>query len=289
MSERSTTITSSALVESAWRDAEAAAAAAGVVVRTVATTAEAHEVSRILAEIWPQSNGASQIEPNLARALAHSGNYISIAWSADESRALGACVAFFGSPSDRHAHSHIAGVIASQTGGGIGIALKMHQRAWCLERDVLDISWTFDPLISRNAHFNLVRLGAVVSEYLPDFYGSMSDARNGGQTSDRLLVSWRLEPTAADAPAVDHVQSPALVRLADGRPEVAADAVDTIRQRSAATLLIPAEFEELRANDPAQAVLWREIVADVLALTLGSGDWRIAGFQRNTGYLLEKL
>ncbi len=50
--------------------------------------------------------------------------------------------------------------------------------------------WTFDPLVRRNAWFNIAVLGAEVAEYLPSFYGSMTDAINAGDESDRLLVAW---------------------------------------------------------------------------------------------------
>lgn len=280
------TLGSRDLIAGAWREAEAAAASAGVVIRTVATSAEAREVSSLLAEIWPLPNGASQVEPNFAWALAHSGNYVSLARAADGSRALGACVAFFGPPLQRHAHSHIAGVVAGSAGGGIGLALKLHQRAWSLERDVHDIGWTFDPLISRNAHFNLARLGAVVTEYLPDFYGPMTDARNGGQSSDRLLVSWPLDRTGARAGAAG--EHPGLVLVADGAPSIVPDAPAILEAGSTASLLIPDDFEALRDADPAGAARWRAVVGEALSMALGGGRWRITGFHRGTGYLMEK-
>ena len=276
----------SELIAAAWDDASAAAAAAGVVIRTVATTAEARELSSLLAEIWPLPGGASPVEPNFAWALAHSGNYVSLARAADDSRALGACVSFFGPPGQRHAHSHMAGVVAGSAGGGIGVALKLHQRAWSLERDVRDIGWTFDPLISRNAHFNVNRLGAVVTEYLPDFYGQMSDARNGGQSSDRLLVSWQLDRGGVRAePAGEH---PGLVRVVDGAPSLAPGAAALAEAGSAASVLVPDDFEALRDEDPAGAARWRAVVGEALTMTLGGGRWRVTGFQRGTGYLMEK-
>ena len=78
------------------------------------------------------------------------------------------------------------------TGRHVGFALKLHQRAWALLRGVSEIAWTFDPLVSRNAYFNLVKLGAQPAEYLPNFYGTMLDTINGDDDSDRLLVRWRL-------------------------------------------------------------------------------------------------
>ena len=54
------------------------------------------------------------------------------------------------------------------------------------------VTWTLDPLVSRNAHLNLVTLGARVEHYLVDLYGPMRDGLNRGDPSDRLLVRWEL-------------------------------------------------------------------------------------------------
>ena len=88
---------------------------------------------------------------------------------------LGACIGFFGPPAHAELHSHIAGVRPAGLGRSVGFALKVHQRAWCLRRDVRVIAWTYDPLIRRNAYFNLVKLGARPAEYLRNFYGVMDD------------------------------------------------------------------------------------------------------------------
>ena len=61
------------------------------------------------------------------------------------------------------------------------------------------IAWTYDPLIRRNAYFNLAKLGARPVEYLPNFYGAMDDAINGGTETDRMLVRWELRSDLAVA------------------------------------------------------------------------------------------
>ena len=61
------------------------------------------------------------------------------------------------------------------------------------------MTWTFDPLVRRNAHFNLAVLGATVDEYLVDFYGPLPDAVNAGDESDRLLVVWPVGDAATAA------------------------------------------------------------------------------------------
>src|SRR5205085_5389201 len=76
----------------------------------------------------------------------------------------GGAVAVFGAPGDGSCYSLIAGVSPDVESRGIGLALKLAQRAWALHAGAIRMTWTFDPLLRRNARFNLTRLGAVVPE-----------------------------------------------------------------------------------------------------------------------------
>jgi predicted GNAT superfamily acetyltransferase len=87
------------------------------------------------------------------------------------------------------------GVLKELAGSGIGFGLKHHQREWAAAQGIENITWTFDPLIRRNAFFNLVRLGVTVTGYRVNYYGALGDVINGNDETDRLLVSW---PTRSD-------------------------------------------------------------------------------------------
>jgi predicted GNAT superfamily acetyltransferase len=165
-----------------------AAKAAGVVVRELASLTELAAAVELFDEIWAPESGSSSVQVDLLRALTKAGNYAAGAHDAASGELLGACVGFFGPPSHAELHSHIAGVRSSGLGRSVGFALKVHQRAWCLRRDVRVVAWTHDPLIRRNAFFNLVKLGARPHEYLRNFYGVMDDGINGGTETDRMLV-----------------------------------------------------------------------------------------------------
>ncbi|MHB8511997.1 MAG: hypothetical protein ACYDCC_07415 [Actinomycetota bacterium] len=89
-------------------------------------------------------------------------------------------------------HSHITGVLPTYEGTGVGYELKMEQKRWCLDRGIETVTWTFDPMITRNAAFNLRKLGAKAIAYLDDFYGEMNDQYNSGEPTDRLEAVWNL-------------------------------------------------------------------------------------------------
>src|SRR5581483_823166 len=88
--------------------------------------------------------------------------------------------------------SHMAAVLPNYQNRGIGRQLKLAQRDDALAREVNLIEWTFDPLQIRNAHFNIVRLGATVREYLPNVYGRTSSPLHHGLPTDRLVAQWRI-------------------------------------------------------------------------------------------------
>ena len=89
-------------------------------------------------------------------------------------------------------HSHLLAVRPGAQGRGLGMKLKLFQRAWCLERGIRLVTWTYDPFLLRNAKLNIGRLRATVRSLLPDFYGPIGGIY-GGLPTDRFEVDWRLD------------------------------------------------------------------------------------------------
>ena len=96
-------------------------------------------------------------------------------------------------------HSHMLGVVPEFRGRGIAFQLKMLQREDALQRGIGFVEWTFDPLQLGNAHFNIERLGATVSSYVRNQYGSCFDAVSGGLRSDHCVAEWRLDSARVKA------------------------------------------------------------------------------------------
>ena len=218
------TATASALGEQATGAATAAAALAGVEILSVTDAEGAHRVSRLLSEIWATDGDQPIVAAEIIRTLAHVNGYGSMAVSGSES--IGAALGFFGTDDvGTYLHSYVAGVKERVRGSNVGFALKQHQRAWALRRGLARATWTFDPLVRRNAYFNLVKLGATAVAFHRDFYGTMHDRVNAGDLSDRILIEWDLESRrAVDASALrPHVVDldalggpPPVVRLSVG-------------------------------------------------------------------------
>ena len=120
---------------------------------------------------------------------------------------VGYLLGFVGSHDGRvYLHSHMTGVHPDYQNHGIGRKLKLAQRDDAIKRGIDLIEWTFDPLKLRNAYFNLVRLGAIVRNYLPDVYGKTSNQLERGMPTDRLLAEWQ-------------INSPRVIAILNGAPD----------------------------------------------------------------------
>lgn len=259
-------------------DASTAAKAAGVRLSEVKDLAGFAAVQRLFDGIWRPDPSNPTVTTELLRALTKSGNYLVAAHSDD--RLVGACVAFFGPPREALLHSHIAGVVPDLIGRSVGHAIKLHQREWALDRGVRKITWTFDPLVSRNAYFNLVKLGARAAEYLPHFYGGMHDGINGGDETDRLLIEWDLHSSPAGETSAEGAVV-ALGRAGDGGPDKGSTDADTL------LVAVPRDVETLRAKDPGLARQWRSALREVL-VPLIAGGGRITGFDKAGWYIVRR-
>jgi predicted GNAT superfamily acetyltransferase len=281
-------------VDAASDAAAAAARASGVRVRELSELADLQRFYALVDEIWHPKPGNEPVSAEFLRALAHAGNYVAGAFLGAE--LVGASVGFFASPAARAMHSHLAGVSSRLLGQHIGFALKLHQRAWALSRGVTMITWTFDPLVRRNAYFNIAKLAARPIEYLPDFYGAMEDDINSGDDSDRLLVRW---PLASDSVVRASQGISSGADAGDLRTAGAVVALDcdpsgfpTIIQNDYATapvvlVGVPLDIEATRRDNQEAAHQWRRAMRQVLGGLLADGG-RVTGFDRSGWYVVER-
>lgn len=261
----------------AWSQARAAEDRASAIVEVVHDIADMRAIGAVLDSIWHAESGAPEVEPRLMVAFAESGGYV--AGVRVDGMLVGAAIGF-----PRHPvglHSHIAGVVPAHAGRGVGRALKLHQRAWCLERGIDVITWTFDPLVARNAHLNLTRLGAMAPRYLVDHYGPMNDALNSDDPSDRLLVNWNLVgPRTGEPPP-----GPAHTVLANQSGEPTPTTAPVPPGTDRVLVAIPGDIEALRRTDPPLARRWRLAVREALNGRMAAG-WEIEGFRLDHHYVL---
>jgi len=279
------------LREQAMQAADDAAHAAGVTIRDLHEMDELIDAGELFDETW-EVHGESLVHSNLARALTHAGNFYAGAFAGD--RLLGAVVGFLGMRGERpHLHSHVLAVRQSEERRGVGFALKQYQRAWALSRGLSEVYWTFDPLVRRNAFFNLSKLGAEIVEYHVNFYGAMSDGMNAGDESDRVLIRWRTDSERAVEASEGFNTGPDVDRL---RREGAAvllglngDGTPALGGFDAPVLLcrVPDSIVDTRRSDPALGAAWREALRVSMGRVLSEG-YAATAMSRTGWYVLER-
>lgn len=231
-------------------------------VRILESASELEDLRWVCDEVWPTEG--TNVTPNLLRASVHAGGYAAAAYL--EGRPVGAAMGIIGrhrtdgSWSD-HLHSHMNAVLAPLRDRGIGTALKLHQRSWAREQGLTWVTWTFDPLVRRNAHMNIRLLGTQVRGYEPDFYGAMADGINAGDPTDRMFAWWdvvQAQPQAAIEPRAD----------------------DRV-------VALPDDIVAVRAADPSAARAWRMQVRAAITEALADG-FSIIGVDEASSYVLRR-
>jgi len=214
---------------------------------------------KVFDEIWAMDAG-TEITPNLLQAMVHSGAYLSGAF-VDE-KCVGAAFAFPAISGGLHLHSHMTAVLDKYRDKGIGYSLKIDQWNWAKKNNYKEITWTFDPLVARNAKLNLIKLGVDISAYYPNFYGDMPDALNAGDESDRVMASWKV---AGDQPVAKSVIT---------NP----DKADTL-------IKIPEDIVTIRSEDISENLKWRHKVREEFMQAFEKGG-KVVGFSANNEYVV---
>lgn len=235
-------------------------AMADIVIRDIETTPELRAVEEMQREVWGIPD--LDIVP-LAHLVAVKTAGGVLIGAFDANVLVGFVYGFPGVESGEHTHhSHMLAVRRDHRGAHIGERLKLAQREQVLGQGVKLVSWTFDPLRSKNAYLNFRKLGVTCNQYFVDFYGYDAASflhRNG---TDRFWVTWRL-----DAPGV----LARIEKTAAARTPTADMAILAVGDRDQPVLQMPVEFpQELSV----------EIPTDIGAMEERSGqlamDWRRA-------------
>ena len=230
-----------------------------VVINELATFPQLSAARLIFDSVWSMDAG-TEVTPNLLQAMVHSGAYLSGAFI--DNKIVGAAFAFPATNGGLHLHSHMTAVLDEYRDKGVGYALKVDQWNWAKKEKYSHLSWTFDPLVRRNAKLNIVKLGVDVSAYYPDFYGAMPDALNAGDESDRLMVSWS---TDIDEPKAREL-------ITHPKPD------DILIE-------IPEDIVGIRSNNQSESMKWRRQVREQFMLAFGKNG-KVVGFSTNNEYVV---
>jgi predicted GNAT superfamily acetyltransferase len=203
-------------------------------------------------------------------------------------------------------YSAISGVIPEYQISGVGYQLKMTQRELALKMGIRLVTWTYDPLESRNGYFNVNKLGVVCGRYLRNYHGEMGGINAGLQT-DRFYVEWWLDSGRVESLASGRsitINREALLtygativnealRSEDNLPLPTAEIIFSDKARLLAE--IPADFQRVKGQDMKLAIEWRYHTRKLFEHYF-EGGYQVTGFVRHVEderfhrsyYLLEK-
>ena len=226
-----------------------------VKIRILRSLSEQSLARNIFDKTWSKDIG-TEITSNLLQAMVHNGAYLSGAFI--DEKIVGASFGFAAVEPELHLHSHMTAVLPEYQDQNIGYQLKMDQKDWARTNGFLSVSWTFDPLVARNANFNINKLEAKITNYFVNFYGAMDDELNAGDESDRLLA-----------------------RLATNEKE------SKINFEKLELISIPKDIVDIRKKDLNEALKLRFEVREKFIDFLKNG-YQVIGFNINSEYELGK-
>jgi predicted GNAT superfamily acetyltransferase len=276
-----------------------------VVIRDLKSIDDLRQLKVVEKEVWGMADDDT-LPLTLAIALKAAGNIFVGAF--DKEKLVGFAFGFLGREHGQTTiHSHMLAVLDAYRHLDLGSRLKQAQRERAMAMGVHEMTWTFDPLQSRNAHFNLTKLGVVSDTYKVDFYGPETSSilhRNG---TDRLWVRWmlnsrrvrdrlagRLAGKDARIETLDALRLLApLVRFdPSGKPGRADLAESLARQR--VSIEIPGDILEIERADMGLAQEWREATRWAFREAMKAGFFvaefcrSIRGQQGPGAYLLQR-
>ncbi len=274
---------------------------------------EMRDIEEIQMDIWGKDE-REMMPAHLCHALQHNG--ASLLGAFDGAKLVGFALAVLGTVEgleeriDQVAaarlkmYSVIAGVLEEYRDSGVGYRLKLAQRDFALRIGVRLITWVYDPLESRNARFNIGKLGTVCSRYLRDFHGELAGI-NAGLATDRFEVEWWVTSNRAKGRAKQQRRPLSLQNLVDGGAAILVNeatfgsaglpepALEILLQPGSLALAeIPADIQRIKQVDFRLAVRWREHSRTVFETLFREGymatDFvnEVAGNRRRSFYLM---
>jgi predicted GNAT superfamily acetyltransferase len=197
-------------------------------------------------------------------------------------------------------YSRMTGVLPPYQNTGIGYRLKLAQRAFVLAQGVNLVRWTFDPLQSRNARFNIEKLGCVIDEYLVNVYGASGSRFNAGLETDRFVPKWwisskrvrdRLAGRAKPVPIEEGFAShPPLIEATFRKNLARPGRIRSAPPGRRVSVEIPADIDSIKRADLALARAWRRATRAAFRSLFQRG-FAVTGFSVGDGrslYLLER-
>ena len=238
-----------------------------ITIRPLTSLDEIHALADLQRSAWAAIPDRELVPAHLLRGISANGDLLLGAFLGEQ--LAGFVMGIMGwadwlNPPVLQVYSATMGVLEAYQSHGIGFQLKLAQREWALQRGIKLVTWTYDPLLARNAWLNVGKLGVICGRYHTHFYGP---------AEDRFHVEWWLESERV------------VTRLKDGlRPRTLSD-----YPADAVIIPIPTDYLALERSAPAAASQWRTQTRHQFT-TLFAAGYRVLDFIKEEGtpsYILQ--
>ena len=249
-----------------------------ILIRPFSTNADYHDSEALQHRAWAMDSDLDVVPLHMLLAVQKNGGVLLGAFD------NGVLVGFvFGYPGLTAAGeikhcSHMMGVAPEYRSRGVGQQLKLAQRQFVLDQGIDLVTWTYDPLESRNAYLNIHKLGAVCRTYIRDYYGPMADGLNVGLPSDRLRVNWWISSERVRQRALEGTvrRDSAPFQLANNTGQSASGhvtpgALHLDLSGSPLGIEIPVDYQSIKGADRGLALAWRKATRTMLEVYFGAG------------------
>lgn len=237
-----------------------------ITIRPLHSLEEIHACERLQQEIWGFAD-ISVVPHHLILTTIKNGGVLLGAFEGD--RLIGFVYGFPGIENNKLKHcSLMCAVVPERRFQGVGYELKLKQREAVLAQGIELITWTFDPLVSPNAHFNLHKLGVISNRYERNFYGDMRDRLNAGLETDRLTVEWwitsaRVQKRLRQEPLPPKEELPVINQTEERDGFLVNRAYSLTRTEPKLLLEIPYHWQKMREQNMPLVREWRHQTREI--------------------------
>lgn len=257
------------------------------VIREPCSMKDYRELMNVQLRIWGMPGYIEAVTYHMLIAGHRNGGIVIGVFEKDTGKAVGIV---FGVPGYRdgeiYVYSHLFGFVPELRGLGLGTKLKKYQRLLALEKGYVLFRWTYDPLQSGNAYFNIVKHGVVVKKFMPNYYGYMEDEINRGMPSDRFEAEWWIKSRRVEMILDKKVCSPGIkellelgaeyvteTRIEDGIPILEKVSLD--KKSDLLLIEIPYSLEQVRKKNPSLLVEWKIKLREVFNHYLNKMGYKV--------------
>ncbi|WP_284139118.1 GNAT family N-acetyltransferase [Virgibacillus sp. LDC-1] len=195
----------------------------------------------------------------------------------DENRMIGFLYSFAGfDGSAPYVCSHMLGILPAYQKLGVGMRMKLEQARIAKDLGYHMITWTYDPLETKNAYLNIHKLGAAGVQYKEDHYGTLDDGLNQGLATDRFLVAWHLHKEPIKKEVHEISEHLLLLKVGENDQPAITDTFNSanlveIECKDGWFVAVPDHFQQIKQRDLPLAKAWRSATRRVFMALFSNG------------------